>query len=318
MKKHNSTLICLAATLLLLSLLPAFSGCDYVRGETAPEEKTDNVIGESAAEETTVGSDQHYLQVIYAGDGSATVGAGADELEVIREKYPGYFELNPADGIDIIVWQMAHNSYSFALRPHEEGRTNAAIDDLYSANSGLNVNQMRKLIAAREIDKNDVTIIPWQNLLSSYLPPYMMSFEGENEADRAARKQDYILTVEKILFGDAETSLRLRFPEFFELNASGGLRIYALGTAGDAYYYCITEKKGEIKTERDLALQRRMNAENLKTVLNTYSVRDADVEIIPMVITSSFYKTLIDEEECEKISAVFDGRYSVVRPSAEG
>ena len=203
MKKTRMTLICLAAALLFPVFLLAFSGCDYVRGETAPEEKKDNVIGESAAEETAVGSDQHYLQLIYASEGSATIGTGADELEVIREKYPEYFELKPADGIDIIVWQMAKDSYSFAMRTHEEGRTEVSIEEGFSFKGGLNVNQMKKLIAARKIDKNDVTIIPWSNPLSSYGILYSATLENDGNEEIAEKNRAYIRTVEEILFGDA-------------------------------------------------------------------------------------------------------------------
>ncbi len=189
MKKTRLPFICLAAALLLLSLLPAFSGCDYVRGEGAPDEQSES-------------GDQRHANVIYMGEDSLTDVSNVDELEIIRERFPEYFELNPADGIDIIVWQMAKDSYSFAMRTHEEGRTEASIEEWDSFKGGLNVNRMKKLIAARKIDKNDVTIIPWGNPLSSYGIPYSETLEIDGNEEIAEKNRAYIRTVEEILFGD--------------------------------------------------------------------------------------------------------------------
>ena len=190
MKKTRITLICLAAALLFPVFLLAFSGCDYVRGEGAPDEQS-------------ASGDQRHAIVLYLGEDSLTDVSSVDELEIIRERFPEYFELNPADGIDIIVWQMAKDSYSFAMRPHEEGRTIVSIEEVDSFKGGLNVNQMKKLIAARKIDKNDVTIIPWSNPLSSYGILYSATLENDGNEEIAEKNRAYIRTVEEILFGDA-------------------------------------------------------------------------------------------------------------------
>ena len=185
MKKHRIPLLCLAAALLLPFLLLAFSGCNDVRGEKAQE-------GQSTGSDQATSSDEDSLP-------NATA---SDEPGSVREVFHGYSELNPDDGIDIIVWQMSANSYSFGMLPHKEGRTNPSVDEWTSFKGGLDAEQMRKLIAEIGIDKNDVTIIPCGNPLSSYISLYMVIFEGENEADRAARIQEFVLTVEKMLFGD--------------------------------------------------------------------------------------------------------------------
>lgn len=105
-----------------------------------------------------------------------------------------YLSLDVSNGLDIYVSQFAPKSYSFYLFGHTASEPEYT--ELIGAKS-LNTDQMRFLLSYYGLGKSDVTIIPWQNPLSSYLSPWMISFNGE---DTAPKKAEYVKEIEKLLF----------------------------------------------------------------------------------------------------------------------
>lgn len=107
-----------------------------------------------------------------------------DEL-VLRRKYPYYFDLDTSYGLDIYVWQMARNSFSFAFLPGTaEPRT---WEEEFSAIEGsdhrsVKTETARKILACYGLPRESVRIVPYQNILSSYLMPTGPVFMAQLEA----------------------------------------------------------------------------------------------------------------------------------------
>ena len=113
----------------------------------------------------------------------------------LREKYPDYFGLDASDGLDVYVWQMAENSYSFGLLPHAEDERSWLATELMNLR-GARAEEMKVILTTYNISENDLYIIPWQNPLSSYTG-WQVTVEGE---DYNAKKQAYIERIRQMLF----------------------------------------------------------------------------------------------------------------------
>ncbi|MBQ7647154.1 MAG: hypothetical protein IJS94_07790, partial [Clostridia bacterium] len=108
------------------------------------------------------------------------LGTMPDELAVLEENFPDYFGIDASEGLDVIVWQMAGNSYSFGLLKHSGTERNWVSEELLNLKSAK-AEQMKKIISSYGVDSKDVYIIPWQNPVSSYISGFWTHFEGEEQ-----------------------------------------------------------------------------------------------------------------------------------------
>ena len=115
----------------------------------------------------------------------------------LMERYPEYFGLDPVNGLDVIVWQMAPSSYSFGLLEHSEAQRDWISKELMDL-KGVSSEQLREILATYSVSEEAVYIIPWQNPISSYLPTYCINYGGE---DLDAKKEAYIAEIRGMLFG---------------------------------------------------------------------------------------------------------------------
>ena len=127
-------------------------------------------------------------------------GIGTDEA-TLREKFPEYFDLSTMKGLEVYVWQMAEGCYSFGLQPGTNREK--TIEDLWDMKSAT-VEEMRIILASYDVDEDEVTIIPWQNPISSYIGGYWIGRQGESDEVKAARKAAYAESIRKMLFEDGE------------------------------------------------------------------------------------------------------------------
>ncbi len=108
-----------------------------------------------------------------------------------------YASLDGSNGFDVYVWQMARGSYSFALMEHAE----PALDWnelLWAHLKGVNVEEMRDILASVGGNAKNVTVIPWQNPYSSYIGEYWIVGDDDTETRRAA----YVDRIRDMLFGE--------------------------------------------------------------------------------------------------------------------
>jgi len=88
------------------------------------------------------------------------------QVDELKEKYPEYFDLATFKGIEVYVWQMAENSYTFGLL---EGTNRAkTADELYNL-KGLSLEDTKTILSVYDIEESDVIIIPYLHPLSSYI-----------------------------------------------------------------------------------------------------------------------------------------------------
>ena len=120
------------------------------------------------------------------------------DIEILKKKYPEYFNIDSRNGFDVIVLEMAHHSYSFALLPHSE---KLQLDSLiYELKLGVNAEQMKTILSFYNIDEKDIHIIPYQHPLSSYISEYWIIGENESEESVANKNQQYIENIKEMLF----------------------------------------------------------------------------------------------------------------------
>lgn len=114
----------------------------------------------------------------------------------LRERNPEYFGLDTSDGLDVYVWQMAKNSYSFGLLPHAEQGRDWIAHELLNLR-GTSAEEMSVILSTYNVDENDIYIIPWQNPISSYLAEWQIVTDGE---DLEAKRQAYVEFIRQMLF----------------------------------------------------------------------------------------------------------------------
>lgn len=136
------------------------------------------------------------------------VGSVSD-IDTLRERYPDYFAIDASNGLDVYVWQMAQNRYSFGLLPHTAEGRGWTWPELMTLR-GASAAEMRVILSTYK-ENTDIYIIPWQNPISSALASWQILEKGEGKEDMNAKKQAYAEFIRQMLFGvllntGAETS----------------------------------------------------------------------------------------------------------------
>jgi hypothetical protein len=111
---------------------------------------------------------------------------------------------------------MAQGNYNFALMPHSD----ELIDHLPFEIPGLRAAEMREILATYDIDEKDIYIIPYQNLVSSYIGDYWHNVE-------TAQKNMYIEIIRDMILGER---VRSYYPnviehEIFDIDGDGNSEI---------------------------------------------------------------------------------------------
>ena len=125
-----------------------------------------------------------------------------DEMNDLKEKYPEYFDLSTSKGLEVYVWQIVPNSYSFGVLPGTNREK--TYEELLSL-KGASPEEMRAILYSYDIDEDDVIIIPWQNPVSSYIPEYWIRWEDEDPASAEKRQQAYLDGIRNMLFAVPDT-----------------------------------------------------------------------------------------------------------------
>lgn len=114
----------------------------------------------------------------------------------LKVRYPQYFGLDASKGLDIYVWQMAKDSYSFGLLPHSSIPRNAISEELTKL-AGVSDAQVCAILASYQVDRDQIYVIPFQHIFSSYLGDWQIVADGE---DIEAKRKAYAESVRKMLF----------------------------------------------------------------------------------------------------------------------
>ena len=109
------------------------------------------------------------------------------EAAALKKEYPQYFGLDTSKGLDIIVWQMAADSYSFGLLPHSEEERDWQDADLKNL-KGVTAEQMKTILSTYKTESITLNVVPWQNPVSSYIPEDLQGHGGDGPMLAAAYK----------------------------------------------------------------------------------------------------------------------------------
>lgn len=171
------------------------------------------------------------------------------EVKTLNEIYTG---LDSSNGLDVYVWQMAAGSYDFAVMPHRDDHD---LTRYLFGMPGVDAAGMRKILAAYDIDDDDIYIVPWQNPISSYLGSYWVTREGE---DVEAKHAMYEAIIRDMLLGD---TLRKKYPnlletEYFDMNGDGSTDACSVGIGLDDGQFFFTVRIRYLESNEKEIFQR--------------------------------------------------------------
>ena len=96
------------------------------------------------------------------GPSNVIVSTTIDGLKV---KYPQFFNVSTVGGLTVYIWQMSKDNYSCYLA---NTSMEAISDNSFAYDIGASISEMRAILTTYDIDRNDITIQPVRNPLSSY------------------------------------------------------------------------------------------------------------------------------------------------------
>ena len=119
----------------------------------------------------------------------------------LMEEYPQYFGLDYSNGLDVYVWEMSKDSFSFGLLPHtDEPRSSLDIALLALKHmDGTRLAEMQQILETYPVDNEQVYIIPWQHPFSSHLSDIWIIQDGETKEEVEIRRAEYIERIRYML-----------------------------------------------------------------------------------------------------------------------
>ena len=100
------------------------------------------------------------------------------EASQLKKEFPQYFGIDDSNGLDIVVWQMAKDTYSFGLLPHSEEKREGTDEDFFNLKP-VTADQMRIILSTYKTDKSKMNIVIWHNPYSSYWPVDLIGHGGD-------------------------------------------------------------------------------------------------------------------------------------------
>ena len=173
----------------------------------------------------------------------------ADDL---REKYPEYFGLPTFKGLEVYVWQMAPDSYSCGAM---EGTNREKTLEELMALKGASIDEMKTILSNYDISKENISIIPWQNPVSSYVGEYWLSPENEDPYAEAGRRKEYVDRLREMLLGDKPVVTKVS---------------YANWTEDSKIFSCMNPEKLTISSVRHLPVYKLDTKEDLDQFKEKY------------------------------------------------
>lgn len=140
-------------------------------------------------------------------DASDLLSDPAPDLEVLRTKYPEYFDLPTGKGLEVYVWAMSPGSYSFGLLPGTNREK--TYQELWNL-KGASLTEMRAILSSYAIPEDQVAVILFHHPVSSYAFPLA---------------EDEIVSLRRLLFPALTVNTRLAYAGYTENSAvySGSL-----------------------------------------------------------------------------------------------
>lgn len=149
------------------------------------------------------------------------------EQRYLLDIHPEFFGLDAAGGLDVYVCQFAPKSYSFNLFEHSDYPQFSTFDLMSMRRA--DAAGMRLILETYDITREDVTVVPWQNPLSSYLGPNWIISADESAEDIEARRNEYKENILDMLFGETQLSPPIYASRQFDIDGDGNAEFCSLG-----------------------------------------------------------------------------------------
>lgn len=131
------------------------------------------------------------------GEEPDTTAPAAGSIAALREKFPEYFDLDTFKGLEVYVWQMAEQSYSFGVLPGTNREKE--LKELMFL-KGATAEEMRMILSTYDILEENISVIPWQNPISSYIGEYWIRWKDEDQESVEKRREAYVEKLREMLF----------------------------------------------------------------------------------------------------------------------
>lgn len=169
------------------------------------------------------------------------------EQRYLMSQHPEYFGLNSANGLDVYVCQFAPENYYFYLFEHSDTTTNRI--DMMSMRGTVGAATMRLILDTYDVTREDITVIPFQHPLSSYIISTNLIPEGESPEDTETRRNAYREMILDMLFGEERlVSIPIYDSMQFDVDGDGRQEHCTLGfgmTSG-VFTFTFTASEGTV------------------------------------------------------------------------
>ncbi len=133
-------------------------------------------------------------------------------VDSLRLQYPDFFGLDVNKKLNIYVCQFAKGSYSFSVAEGDCELERTELMDMPL----IKLDELRIILSSYGAGKDDVNIVPWQNIYSSYIGDLWIRGAHETDADVEARFTAYKENIKNMIFedidvGDATVSVSIEF-----------------------------------------------------------------------------------------------------------
>lgn len=101
----------------------------------------------------------------------------------LKSIYPDYYDLSIKKGLTVYVWKTLGGDYCFSLAAGDDERDLILKTDPKPGLLGVSLNDMREIISSYDISESDVTLVPINHPLSSYIWDYEREFGEKVNAE---------------------------------------------------------------------------------------------------------------------------------------
>ena len=108
---------------------------------------------------------RYVYKLEYMGSSENISEADSISVEKLKEKYPQFFNVSTDGGLTVYVWQQAEDDYRCYL---VNTFTEAISDNSFAYETGATIPEMRTILTTYDISKENISIHPVRNPLSSY------------------------------------------------------------------------------------------------------------------------------------------------------
>lgn len=138
---------------------------DNISSDKTPSNNSKPSSYEDSSNDSQSQKDQTELYKSWYTENVSAKGTPVSSVTALKERLPHFFNLEAKDGLTVHIWQTAENNYLCYLL---NSSTNAITDNSFAYKSGTTISEMHAVLSTYNIKKDNITVTPIINPLSSY------------------------------------------------------------------------------------------------------------------------------------------------------